>query len=71
MDIVKKNISEERAKNYDEARDFEKFFTLFDEDKNGYIAKIEMSVLLKKVFAKSPEERLWRRQRKIKRTILQ
>ena len=57
LDIVKKNISQERAKNYDEARDFEKFFTLFDEDKNGYIAKIEMSVLLKKVFAKSPEEK--------------
>lgn len=57
LDIVKKNISQERAKNYDEARDFEKIFTQFDEDKNGFIEKIEMSVLLKKVFAKSPQEK--------------
>lgn len=54
---VKKNISEERAKNYDEARDFEKFFKQFDEDKNGFIEKVEMSVLLKKVFAKSGAEK--------------
>ena len=53
--IIKKNIAEDRAKNYDEERDFEKFFTFFDEDNNGYIAKSEMTVLLKKVFAKSPE----------------
>ena len=67
LDIIKKNISEDRAKNYEEARDFEKFFTLFDEDKNGFISKIEMSVLLKKVFAKSNEEKAYEKAEKNKK----
>lgn len=47
---VKIYTSYERAANYDE-RDFQKLYTLYDEDKNDFLEKHEMAVFLKKVFA--------------------
>jgi len=52
---IKEHMAEERAGNYSE-ENFEKLFDKFDEDKNGFLEKFEMAVLLKKVFKKQQQE---------------
>jgi Ca2+-binding EF-hand superfamily protein len=49
---VKKIVVPERAENYKE-EDFDKLFKKFDDDKDGFMDKTEMSVFLKQVFKKS------------------
>ena len=44
-------MTEERAKNYDESK-FEQIFDKYDEDKNGFIEKSEMTTLIKMTFRK-------------------
>lgn len=51
LNKLKEIVSKERAGNYSE-ENFEKVFTQFDEDKNGFLTKSEMAVLIKKIFAK-------------------
>ena len=48
---LKEIVSAERAANYSEDN-FERVFNVFDEDKNGFLTKSEMAVLIKKLFAK-------------------
>ena len=50
-----KYLKEERRNNYNEAN-FEKIFDEYDEDKNGFIEKSEMAVLIKKTF-RAPGQR--------------
>ena len=50
LKMAKQYTNAERAQNYDETN-FNKIFEEYDEDKNGFIEKGEMAVLLKKVFA--------------------
>jgi glutathione S-transferase len=47
---LKEVIAPDRVGNYEDAK-FESVFKKFDEDKNGYLEKAEMAVLIKKVFA--------------------
>lgn len=49
---LKKITSKDRADNYKE-EDFEKIFVKFDDDKNGFLEKSELAVLIKQVFKKS------------------
>lgn len=47
---IKENVADDRSGNYSEDK-FETVFTKFDENKDGYLEKAEMAVLIKKVFA--------------------
>lgn len=49
---LKKIANDGRAENYKE-EDFDTIFDKFDEDKNGFLEKSELAVLIKQVFKKS------------------
>jgi Ca2+-binding EF-hand superfamily protein len=51
LNELKKITNEDRAANYKE-ENFEKLFEKFDDDKNGFMEKSELSVLIKQVFKK-------------------
>ena len=52
MDELSTFMDESRAKNYDKNK-FEKLFSEFDEDNDGFLSKSEMAVFIKRVFKKS------------------
>jgi len=53
---LKKITIESRAANYKE-ENFEKLFDKFDDDKNGFMEKSELSVLIKQVFKQTKEDK--------------